>query len=214
MNIDHVAVLGATTGLGLALAAVTRDRGATIVGLLTRSAHVANARAAGIDPVLLDPRDPGIGRTLVAALSEVDAVVLAAGTGNGGTPPERSPAALLGAAAGAAGVRRAVVVSALFPDRATREDLGTDLDGYLAAKVDAEQRLGSLGWHVLRPATLVDRPGTGCAVVTAGGTPARDQVISRADCAELIWELLLHTPPSPVWGAAEGTSPIPGIFRA
>ncbi|MDX2938771.1 NAD(P)H-binding protein [Streptomyces ipomoeae] len=193
----RVVILGITTGLGARLAESLLERGTTPVGLVRKAEQAPGLKAAGVEPVVLDPDSGEVGSVVMEAMNGAQAVVLAAGTGTGpgslgAATATASPAALLSAAAERVGVRRFVLVSALLPGAAERAALGDDLPSYLWEKAKAERvvRERDLDWCVLRPGRLEDTPPTGRIRLRSGTDPAPEGHISRADLAGTITQML------------------------
>lgn len=193
----RVMILGITTGLGARLAESLLDYGMTPVGLVRKAEQAPELKAAGVEPVVLDPDSGEVGSVVMRAMSGAGAVVLAAGTGTGpgslgAATATASPAALLSAAAEGAGVRRFVLVSALLLGEAERTALGDDLPSYLREKAKAEHVVcqRDLDWCVLRPGLLGDTPPTGRILLRSGADPAPEGHIGRTDLARTITQVL------------------------
>jgi len=126
-----------------------------------------------------------VSTAVAAALRGAEAVVFAAGAGPGSTAERKwtvdhGAAVTLVEAAGRAGVRRYVMVSAMGADRYD-PDSEEIFQVYLHAKSDADRavRDSALDWTVVRPGTLTDEPATGrvqIAPSTGRGTIPRDDV--------------------------------------
>lgn len=191
-----VVILGATTPLGLALAARLVAGGSRAVGLIRDPRDRRPVEAAGAEAALFVP-DRGaeaLEAELAAVARGADALVLAAGTGTGPgslgrASATRSPAALFAAAGLRAGVRRCVMVSSLRPPDGADRETG---DAYLRAKLDAEEHLRGCGLEVtiLRPGRLTDAPATGRVRLAPAGPDAPPGDTSRADAAATVCALL------------------------
>lgn len=140
-------------------------RGDTVHGIVRDPAQTDDLVHDGATPVVLDLETCGVDQ-LADAVRGADAVVFAAGAGPGSGAARKwtvdhGAAAKLREAAGAAGVDRYVMVSAMGTDDPPQDD--DVFSVYLRAKARADDELmaSDLDWTVVRPGRLTDEPGTG-----------------------------------------------------
>ncbi|MPZ59698.1 MAG: NAD(P)H-binding protein [Propionibacteriales bacterium] len=190
----RVVIAGGHGKIGLRLGRLLSGRGDQAVGLIRNSDHVADLEDAGVRPVVLDLERAAVGE-VGGTLDGADAVVFAAGAGPGSGAArkdtvDRDAAILLADAAGAAGVRRYLMVSAIRVDRAdpTSDDV---FQVYLRAKAaaDADLRSRDLDWTIVRPGGLTDDPGTGHVTVGESLEPGQ---VTRDDVAGVLLAALDH----------------------
>jgi uncharacterized protein YbjT (DUF2867 family) len=187
----RVVIAGGHGQIALLLSRRLSDRGDSVVGLIRNPAHAAEVLAAGAEPVTAD-LEAIDAATLAEHLAGADAVVFAAGAGpNSGAPRkdtvDRGAAVLLADAAGRAGVRRHLQVSAMGVDDAPA---GDDVFAvYLRAKAAAERdlRARDLDWTILRPGGLTDEPATGTVRLAPHVDSGR---VPRDDVAAVLVALL------------------------
>lgn len=204
----RVVIAGGHGKIARLLARRLRDRGHEPVGLIRNPGHRADLAAAGAAAVVLDLESSSV-EEVAAVLAGADAVVFAAGGGpdSGAARKlsvDRDGAVLLADAAGAAGVRRYVVISSMGADdfgppagldeevAAGLRDDPESLDVftvYQRAKgaADAAIRQRDLDWTIIRPGGLVDDGPSGS--VTIAASTGRGTV-PRADVAEVIAAVL------------------------
>ncbi|MFI7102884.1 NAD(P)H-binding protein [Streptomyces sp. NPDC050161] len=193
----YTVIAGGHGRVALLLTRLLTDRGHRVSGIIRRSGQAGRVRAAGAEPVLLDLAT-ATAPQLAKVLDGADAVVYAAGIGLGDTngradPADRDAALTLADAAGLAGVRRYLMLSAMGADPAQRYPDDPRVEVYLRAKGEADENLlarPALDCTVVRPAWLRDGTGTG-RVRLAETTGVGD--ITRADVAAVI-AALLDTP--------------------
>lgn len=188
-----IVIAGGHGKIALILEKSLAEAGHEPIGIIRNPAHAADLLAVGASPLLLD-LESTTAAALADSLSEVDAVVFAAGGGPDSGPErkltvDRDGAILLADAAAIAGVRRVVIVSAMSAD-----DFDPESDDvfqiYLRAKseADAYVRGLDLDWTIVRPGGLTDDAATG--QVLAKESTGRGS-IARADVATLIAALLV-----------------------
>jgi uncharacterized protein YbjT (DUF2867 family) len=194
----RVVIAGGHGKIALLLSRLLAERGDTVAGLIRDPDQVGDLVAIGAEPVLFDLEREGP-VVLAEHLHRADAVVFAAGAGPGSGIPrkdtvDRAGAALLAEAAGRAGVRRYLLVSAMGfevddPDWAPPPGTGDVFAAYLRAKVAAERdlRTRDLAWTVLRPGALTDEAPSGTVWLAP---KVRRSAISRADVAAVLAALL------------------------
>ncbi len=167
------------------------------VALIRDPAHIADLRAAGVTPLVLDLEDTDV-QALAEVLTGADAVVFAAGAGPGSSPErkdtvDRAGAVLLADACERAGVERYLLLSSMgvdtVRDGATPEGVDDVFVTYLRAKLAAEDdlRARALEWTILRPGRLTDDAGTG-QVELAASVPSGE--VPRDDVAAVLAALL------------------------
>lgn len=189
----HVLIAGGHGQIALRLTALLAGGGDVVTGVVRNPEHRADVEGAGGRVVVLDlerssPDD------LAAHLEGADAVVFAAGAGpDSGVARkdtvDRAAAALLADAAGRAGVRRYLLVSAIDVDVEPPADSGEVWIAYVHAKRAAEEALRAtdLDWTVLRPGRLTNDPGVG-RVRLGPSVPRGD--VTRDDVAAVLVALL------------------------
>lgn len=187
-----VFIIGAAGKVGRFLVRGLADRGHVAVSLHRSPAQGEELRMLGATPVsgdllLLDV--PG----LADLMAGCEAVVFTAGAGGKGghemtNAIDGRGLELAAAAAGDAGVRRFLLVSA-FPEAARGKPMSDTFENYMAVKKLADVHLAgtSLDWVILRPGRLTDSPGTD--MVRAGLAIPHGE-IPRADVAAALVELV------------------------
>lgn len=140
-------------------------RGDTVHGIVRDPAQTDDLVRDGATPIVLDLETCDVDE-LADAVGGADAVVFAAGAGPGSGAARKwtvdhGAAAKLREAAGAAGVDRYLMVSAMGTDDPPQDD--DVFSVYLRAKARADDELmaSDLDWTVVRPGRLTDDPGTG-----------------------------------------------------
>ncbi len=190
----RVVIAGGHGKIALLLERMLAQRGDQAVGLIRNPDQVTEVEQTGAEAVVLD-LESSSAAAVAAALDGADAVVFAAGAGPGSGATrkdtvDRAASVLLAEAAGQAGVRRFVQISAMGVDQPPAAGTDEVWAAYLAAKAAAEEdlRTRDLDWTILRPGGLTDDPPTGKVRLAAPPLP-RGQV-SRADVAAVILTLL------------------------
>jgi uncharacterized protein YbjT (DUF2867 family) len=190
----RVVIAGGHGKIALLLERMLAQRGDQAVGLIRNPDQVTEVEQTGAEAVVLD-LESSSPAAVAAALDGADAVVFAAGAGPGSGATrkdtvDRAASVLLAEAAGQAGVRRFVQISAMGVDQPPAAGTDEVWAAYLAAKAAAEEdlRTRDLDWTILRPGGLTDDPPTGKVRLAAPPLP-RGQV-SRADVAAVILTLL------------------------
>jgi uncharacterized protein YbjT (DUF2867 family) len=188
-----IVIAGGHGKIALILEKLLSEAGHEPVGIIRNPAHTADVLAAGASPLLLDLESTAAA-ALADSLTDVDAVVFAAGGGPDSGPErkltvDRDGAILLADAAAIAGVRRVVILSAMGADSfdADSDDV---FQVYLRAKseADAYVRGLDLDWTIVRPGGLTDDAATG-TVLAQESTGMGE--IPRADVAAVISTLLV-----------------------
>lgn len=209
-------IIGITGGIGGLLARKLQSRGDAVHGLVRRHDQQAELETLGINARAGDlssmPADE-----LAATFGDADAIVFSAGS-NGGSKEVTKAVDGDGVgkaikAAHLAGVERFALVSVL-PESWRERDLGEEVEYYFAVKKDADIALSrsKLNWLILRPALLLDGPGTG--TVSLGPAEFHGQ-ITRDDVAGTLAELL-HEPRigRQILEVNTGSTPIEQAVRA
>lgn len=184
----HIIVIGGHGKVALLLSRILTDRGDQVTSVFRNPDHAEEVAATGATPVAADIEQLDTD-ALAKLLTGYDAVVFSAGAG-GGNPArtyavDRDAAIRTIDAAGAAGVRRFVMVSYF----GARPDHGVPADDpffpYAEAKAaaDAHLRTSDLDWTVLGPSRLTFEPPTGRITV---GPKAPKAEVSRANVASVI----------------------------
>jgi nucleoside-diphosphate-sugar epimerase len=218
----HVAVAGAHGQVARRLVRLLAARGDAATGLVRDPGHVADVRADGGNPVVLDLERASVAE-VAGALDGVHAVVFAAGAGPGSgvarkDTVDRAAAVLLADAAERAGVPDYLLVSSMGVEQvaggATPEGVDEVFVAYLRAKLAAEEDLlgrTALGVTVVRPGRLTDDPGTGqVALAPRTGYGA----VPRDDVAAALVALLDRPAPGTVLELVGGATPVADAVAA
>jgi uncharacterized protein YbjT (DUF2867 family) len=190
----RVVIAGGHGKIALLLEQLLTQRGDQAVALIRNPAHVADVEKTGAEAAVVDLEAASAG-DVAALLDGADAVVFAAGAGpNSGAARkdtvDRGASVLLAEAAGQAGVRRFVQISAMGVDQPPAAGTDEVWAAYVKAKFAAEEdlRARALDWTVLRPGGLTDDPGTGQVALATPALPRGS--VPRADVAAVIVALL------------------------
>ena len=188
-----VVIVGGHGKVALRLAEALTGLGHTVRSTIRNEAHGADVEQVGAVPVLLDI-EGGDAQGFAEVLRGADAVVFSAGAGGDGSIERKRTVDLGGSlksieAAGIAGVRRFVQVSAVGVDAPLPEDTDPVWRAYVEAKRDADVALrgSDLDWTIVRPGRLTDDPATGLVQV---GDSVPSGGIPRADVAAVIAAVL------------------------
>lgn len=164
-----------------------------VVALVRRESYRSELEARGAEVRLLDLETQGPA-DFAAAFQGCSAVVFAAGGGPDGNKERKRTVDLEGSlksieAAGSAGIRRFVQVSAIGVDDPLPDDTSPVWRAYVEAKRDADAalRASDLDWTIIRPGRLTDDPATG--LVSLGPDVVRGDV-TRADVAAVLAAVL------------------------
>lgn len=214
----RIAIAGGHGQIARRLSRTLAERGDTPLAIVRNPDHVADVEADGATAVLLDLESADAAE-LAAQLTDVDAVVFAAGAGPGSgagrkDSVDRGAAALLADAAQQAGVRRYLLVSSVGAGAEPPEGTDEVFAAYLRAKTAAEEDLRGrdLDWTILRPGGLTDDAGTGH--VRLGAEVPRGQV-ARDDVAAVLVALLDEPRTAGlVLELSEGATPIAAAVAA
>ncbi|MEU2257001.1 NAD(P)H-binding protein [Nocardia xishanensis] len=190
----RIVIAGGHGKIALLLAESLAAAGHTVDSLIRNPDHAADVAATGARPVVLD-----LERTdrsaVAAALTGADAVVFAAGAGQGSGAArkytvDKGGSVLLAEAAEQAGVRRFVQISTMGAGLPPAPGADEAWAAYIDAKTQAEDdlRARDLDWTILRPGRLLDTEGTGRVTLSADRV-GRDS-IARADVAAVLAAVL------------------------
>jgi uncharacterized protein YbjT (DUF2867 family) len=214
----RVAIVGAHGKVAQQLMRVLYDRGDDFVGIVRNDEHADDVYRLGGQGALVDIETASV-EQLAAAFHDCDAVVFSAGAGAGSSIERKRTVDYGGSvksieAAGLAGVRRFVQVSAWGADNPLPEDTEPVWRAYIEAKRDADAALRSSGldWTVLRPGGLTFDEGTG--LISLGDSTPRGS-IPREDVAALI--AVCIDEPSSIgrsWEVISGDTPIEQAVRS
>ncbi|GHF58369.1 uncharacterized protein YbjT (DUF2867 family) [Amycolatopsis bartoniae] len=189
----RVVIAGGHGKIALRLERQLAANGDQAVGIIRNPEHAADLRDSSAEPAVLDLESASV-EEVAEVLKGADAAVFAAGAGPGSgverkDTVDRGAAALFGAAAELAGVRRHVQIGSMGVGRPPRPGTDEVFAAYLKAKEAAEDDLRGrdLDWTIIRPGRLTDDPPT-------GEIHLADEVdygeISRDDVAAVIIALL------------------------
>lgn len=190
---SRIAIVGGHGKIARLLQKTLTERGDEVIGIIRNPDHADEVRATGTIPVVLDI-ESSEAADLKPHFDGVDAVVFAAGAGpNSGVDRKRSVdyggSVKAAAAAGLAGAKRFVQISAIGMENDPDPERGEVWGAYVLAKREADEalRAGSLDWTILRPGRLTDDAGTGRVQL---GESVPYGSIPRADVALLVAEIL------------------------
>lgn len=188
-----IAIVGGYGKISRRLVPLLRERGDAVVPLVRRAEQAAVLLDLGARPRFLDIERADVD-AFAAAFDGVDAVVFAAGGGADGNVLRKRSVDLEGAikslaGCAAAGVRRYVQISAIGVDAKVGLDESAAWASYVVAKRDSDEavRESGLDWTILRPATLLDTPGTYRVTL---GSDLEPQGVTRDDVAATIAAVL------------------------
>jgi uncharacterized protein YbjT (DUF2867 family) len=189
----RVVIAGGHGKIALHVERLLATRGDEPVGLIRNPAQADDLREAGAEPVVLD-LERTTAEEVAKELAGADAVVFAAGAGPGSGAArkdtvDRAAAVLFAQAAGLAGTRRFLQVSAMGLDLADDETVDEVFRIYLKAKAAAEEdlRARDLDWTILRPGRLTDEPGIRLVSLGHQVPPGK---VAREDVAAVLVGLL------------------------
>lgn len=188
----RVMIAGGHGQIAMHLTAQLAENGDRPIGLIRNPDHATDIAAIGGSSVVVN-LEQVTSEALAEQIAGADAVVFAAGAGPGSGAARKltvdlGAAVKLIEAAGLAGVRRYVMVSAINAD-AYDADSDDVYQVYLRAKSEADRALreSGLDWTIVRPGRLTDDDATG-RVRIAESVPRGD--IPRVDVASVIGECL------------------------
>jgi uncharacterized protein YbjT (DUF2867 family) len=190
-----VVIAGGHGKIALILEKLLTERGHSVAGLVRNPAYADDLAEAGAETIVLDLEKATVSE-LTEHLAGADAVVFAAGAGAGSGSArketvDRDAAVLLADAAGAAGVGRYLLVSAMGDHlRADPADFEQEFGIYMRAKAAAEDAIRARSnprATIVRPGLLNNNPGTGRVDL---GDRTGTGPIPRADVAAVLLALL------------------------
>ncbi|WP_375389382.1 SDR family oxidoreductase [uncultured Amnibacterium sp.] len=188
-----VVIVGGHGKVALRLAEALTARGHTVRSTIRAEAQRSDIQAVGAAPVPLD-LEASDARDVAEVLAGADAVVFSAGAGGDGRIDRKRTVDLEGSlksieAAGLAGVRRFVQVSAFGVDDPLPADTDPVWRAYVEAKRDADAalRASTLDWTIVRPGRLTDDPATGRVRI---GAAIPSGAVSRTDVAAVLAAVL------------------------
>jgi uncharacterized protein YbjT (DUF2867 family) len=188
---SNVFVVGAAGKVGRRLCRQLSERGHEVVALHRKPEQSAELKALGAKPTsgsLLELEAPA----LAQLMSGSDVVVFTAGAGGAGMDLTNAidgrGLEVSVEAATLAGIRRFILVS-VFPDALRDKERSAGFENYISVKKRSDVHLvaTNLDWVIVRPGTLLDKPGTGkvrADVAIPYGEVPRDDV--AATIVELI----------------------------
>ena len=186
-------IVGGHGGVALRLASALSAQGHGVRSTIRSEAHGADVEATGAVPVLLDIEGSDA-RDFADVFGSADGVVFSAGAGGDGNVDRKRTVDLEGSlksieAAGLAGIRRFVQVSAMGVDEPPADDAAPAWRAYVEAKRDADAalRASDLDWTVVRPGGLTDGPATDSVAIAEH---LEHGSVSRSDVAAVIVAVL------------------------
>jgi uncharacterized protein YbjT (DUF2867 family) len=185
-------IIGGHGKVALRLATLLGITGHDVTAWVRNPDHVGDVEATGATPLVADVEGLDVD-AMAALLRGQDAVVWSAGAG-GGDPArtyavDRDAAIRSMVAAESAGAHRYVMVSYFYSRPEHGVPPGSGFFAYAEAKAAADEHLAGtvLGWTILGPSRLTDRPGTGLVETGENVTPGS---VSRDDVAAVIAHVL------------------------
>lgn len=187
----HTLIAGGHGKIALILTELLGGKGGRVRSLIRNIDHASAVSGAGGDPMVLD-LEATTDEELDLALTDIDAIVFAAGAGPGSSAERKNTvdhrgAAKLMEAAKRVGPKRYVIVSSTGADPDAEGD--EIFAAYLRAKGRADRDLvaSGLDFTIVRPVALTDEPGS--RRVAVGPEPGQPTV-SREDVAGVLAEVL------------------------
>lgn len=187
----HVLIAGGHGTIALELTDLLHERGDQVRSLIRNIDHANDVKNAGGAPVVLD-LEATTDEELDLVLTDIDAIVFAAGAGPGSSAERKDTvdhmgATLLVEAAKRIGVKRYVIVSSTGADPDHQGD--EVFDAYLRAKGRADRDLAESGldYTIVRPVHLTNGKGNRRVSV---GEKAEQPEIPREDVAGVLAEVL------------------------
>lgn len=187
----HVLIAGGHGQIALELTDLLHERGDQVRSLIRNVDQASDIKNAGGAPVVLD-LEATTDEELDLVLTDIDAVVFAAGAGPGSSAERKDTvdhqgSTLLVEAAKRVGVKRYVIVSSTGANPDAEGD--EIFDAYLRAKGRADQDLveSGLDYTIVRPVHLTS---TGGSRSISAGEKADNPEIPREDVAGVIAEVL------------------------
>ncbi|MGA7397340.1 MAG: SDR family oxidoreductase [Solirubrobacterales bacterium] len=187
----HVLIAGGHGQIALVLTDLLHERGDQVRSLIRNVDQANDVKNAGGGPVVVD-LEATTEEELDLVLTDIDAIVFAAGAGPDSSPERKDTVDHQGStrlveAAKRVGVKRYVIVSSTGADPEAEGD-GT-FDVYLRAKGRADRDLveSGLDYTIIRPVRLTGQSGN--RRISAGEKTAESE-IPREDVAGVIAEVL------------------------
>jgi len=187
----HVLIAGGHGTIALELTDLLHERGDQVRSLIRNIDHASDVKNAGGAPVVLD-LEATTDEELDLVLTDIDAIVFAAGAGPGSSAERKETvdhqgATLLIEAAKRVGVKRYVIVSSTGADPDHEGD--EIFDVYLRAKGKADRDLveSGLDYTIVKPVHLTNGKGSRSVSV---GEKAEQPEIPREDVAGVLAEVL------------------------
>ena len=216
---SHIIILGGHGKVALLTAPLLAAAGHQVTSVIRNPAHAADVASTGAEPLVADLETLDVD-AIAALLAGADAVVWSAGAG-GGNPArtyavDRDAAIRSMDAAGAAGVRRYLMVSWLGSVPGHGIDQANSFFAYADAKLAADDYLRQtrLDWTILGPGRLSLDAATGSIDILPAGASG-PALTSRGNVASVI-AATLEDADSTVGrfiGFADGTTPIAEAIR-
>ncbi|MEU7764920.1 SDR family oxidoreductase [Nocardia sp. NPDC049190] len=190
----RVVIAGGHGKIALLLARSLTSAGDEVAALIRNPDHAADVQAAGAEPILFDLENTETDG-LVAVVKGSDAVVFAAGAGQGSGVARKytvdsGGSVRLAEAAERGGTQRFLQISTMGAGQPPAPGSDEVWTAYIDAKTQAENdlRARNLNWTILRPGRLIDTAGTG--LVTLASPPVGRGDVPRADVAAVLTALL------------------------
>jgi len=187
----HVLIAGGHGKIALFLTDLLHERGDQVRSLIRNIDHASDVKNAGGAPVVLD-LEATTEEELDLVLTDIDAIVFAAGAGPGSSAERKETVDHQGAtklieAAKRVGTKRYVIVSSTGADPDHEGD--EIFDVYLRAKGEADRDLAESGldYTIVRPVHLTDIHGSRCVSL---GDEVEQNEIQREDVAGILAEVL------------------------
>jgi uncharacterized protein YbjT (DUF2867 family) len=188
----NVFIVGIGGGVGRRVALQLEAAGEKPTGLVRQQQQLDALKSEGIQAVLGDLVAMSVDE-LSEAVRGADAIVFSAGAGGKGgqdatTRIDGDGPGKMAEAAARAGVPRFVLVS-VFPEAWRERRMDASFEHYMVQKKRAEIELvqTNLDWLIVRPAALLDEPGSGRVDL---GLAKRHEKITRDDVATTVVSLL------------------------
>jgi len=187
----HVLIAGGHGQIALVLTDLLHERGDQVRSLIRNVDHASDVKNAGGSAVVVD-LEKTTDDELDLVLTDIDAIVFAAGAGPGSTAERKDTVDHMGAvklveAAKRVGTKRYVIISSTGADPDAEGD--EIFAAYLRAKGRADRDLAASGldYTIVRPVHLTDTEATRCVSI---GEKADQREIPREDVAGVIAEVL------------------------
>ncbi len=212
----HVLIVGGHGQIALFLTDLLHERGDQVRSLIRNIDHAQDVKGAGGAPVVVD-LEATTEEELDLVLTDIDAIVFAAGAGPGSSAERKDTvdhqgSTLLVEAAKRTGTKRYVIVSSTGADP---DHEGDDLfDAYLRAKGRADRDVAASGldFTIIRPVRLTSVHGSRNVSL---GDEVEQNEIQREDVAGIISEVLRSDNTiGKTFLASSGSTPIDKAVKA